>query len=1151
MRQLSFLVTTVVVLASEGKNFLNPKGPACPEGDGLYAVGCSTKYLQCVNNVEFEQSCPEGLYFDRLMARCERRAVNHLCNDANVKTLNVRQKAVAIDCAGRLNGDYPLDKNVCNENYYQCANGISYMRKCPFDQVYTPSLKRCDYVRNCKPSEVKSRFAAAYYSPTAEADNWVVTTKEFENGYKGIDCTQLGDSYFTEDKKCSPFFFQCANGKLFRKTCPEGLMYVLSQNLCDFPQAVKGCPQFNGKETAYEPASSPPKTTTVAPYMPPAAPSVPAYPSKYEAPVDPSPYMSSPAPTVPAYIPPKTTERYTEAPAPTAPAYIPTQAPAYSPTAAPAAPVYAQPTSYEPSVHGDCSNKEDGFHEIKKCHSEFLTCTGGIGRVVSCNNNLVYDVRISSCEYEDACKGPRKQEDVPVLYNHGGAYNDRPPEIKVDFDCTGKANGVHFKEACTNNYFRCQDGRAFAQSCPPNLVYNKAINTCDYADNCEKNYMEPSRLYDTPAPTVKYQPSVVYTTQPPKTVAYTQPPRDTERPSTIYVRTTTVGYEEPSTTRAAYTTPAAYTNPAPTVEPISLDYFSCDRLIDGNHASGLCKNVFYTCSNNVLTATRCPGDLVFNPYIGDCDYRRNLRDCQGYQPNETTTVSYSYTESTTREYSPARTTTKRHAPVYSESYEPTTTPSYAAVTNAPATSGYAQDVYKTTLPPPHYSAFCERLGDGNYGMDCENYFYTCYQAQTFKNDCPAGLFYSVRGDRCDHKEKVEGCPGFVPSTPSTTPYYADKDVPTKYGYKPDKYPNIDYTTTTPGPVDTTPIAEAFSCYQRPDGIYGLPYCSKDYVQCMFGRSLVSSCASGLFYSEMTGLCDYKANVPICKIPKGSDAIDNNACLGKEDGYYSAGCSSHYFSCIDETTRKMSCPNKLKFSKEKGICTYATDVSECSISKKPETTPPPVAMDFCTIRPNGLHALKQCSSHYVVCDNSRAIVGTCAAPLVFNMHNQLCDYRSNNKDCEGDYIPSATDAYSSYTTKAQEPPQTTTHKPYQPQTTHSGRPYYKASTTTTRAYETTSTARPTTTTTRAYEQPTTTTTKAYEQPTTTTEAYQPPSTTTTTAQPYETTTPARDIEVPTTTTSYQPPQETTTTPARDVTTTTAPYVAPTTTAQKSY
>ncbi|EFP08109.1 hypothetical protein CRE_17312 [Caenorhabditis remanei] len=50
------------------------KEPPYPGGNGLYAVGCSQKYLECVNNVEYVQSCPEGLYFDRLMSRCERRS---------------------------------------------------------------------------------------------------------------------------------------------------------------------------------------------------------------------------------------------------------------------------------------------------------------------------------------------------------------------------------------------------------------------------------------------------------------------------------------------------------------------------------------------------------------------------------------------------------------------------------------------------------------------------------------------------------------------------------------------------------------------------------------------------------------------------------------------------------------------------------------------------------------------------------------------------------------------------------------------------------------------------------------------------------------------------------------------------------------------
>ncbi|KAF1748402.1 hypothetical protein GCK72_024869 [Caenorhabditis remanei] len=1151
MSHLSLLAIALLVLGCEA-NHLDLKGPPCPDGNGLYAVGCSQKYLECVNNVEYVQTCPEGLTFDRLMSRCERRSNNYLCNSENRRTLNVRQKVIAFNCTGRLSGDYPLDKTVCNENYYQCSNGMFFMRKCPHQQVYVPLLKRCDYKSMC--NDVKTHPARAYASPTYDADNFVVTTKEFENGHHGIDCKVQGDMYFTNDKQCSPYFFQCSNGKLFRKTCPEGLIYVLDQNLCDYPQGVKGCPEYDGSETSYQ---SPDSTTTSAPYAPPvAAPAAPYAPIPYSPANEPThPPATRPIPTRPTYNPPKTTytPRYTSAAAPTV---APTAAP-YVPAPAPVAPVYSQQISYNPAIHGDCKNKDDGFYGIKHCHSKFLACTGGYGRVVFCAENLYFDERVSACDFADACNGPRKQEDISVLYNHGGAYNEQPAEIKVDFDCTGKSNGDYVKEACSKTYFRCQDGRAFAASCAADLVYNKATLTCDYADHCDKNYVEPSKTYggnDKPIPTIKYEAPVVYTTQPPKTTGYTQPARDTERPSTIYARPiytkapTTVGYEEPVTTRAPYTTHA-------TEAPIIVDDFSCTNLIDGNHASGLCKNVFYTCSNNQLTATRCPGGLVFNPYLGQCDYEENVRDCKGYQPVETTTQLYSRPESTTgryAEYSTRVSTINRYEPIVTDGYVPTTTPGYAPTVTTgygyptvPVTPGYAP--VRTTKPPRH-AAYCELLSNGNYGRVCEQYFIQCYNSETFEQECPAGLYYSIANDRCDHKENVEGCPEYKP-TPTTTPA-AEQPQPPKYGYKPDKYPNIDYTTTTPGPVDTTPIAEAFSCYGRPDGIYALPYCSKDYVQCIHGRSLVSSCAAGLFYSESTGLCDYKANVEICGNRKGSDIISTNACSGKADGYYSVGCSSHYFSCINERIRKETCPNKLKFSKEKKSCQYPTDISECSISVNPDRAPPAVPSDFCVIRPNGLHAFKTCSPHYVVCDNKRAIAGTCATPLVFNGLNQLCDYKSNNKECVKDYIPAVTSSYNSYTTPAQEQP-TTTATPYVPQTTTTGHIFYKASSTTTQRYQqptttTTPYQAPTTTTTQRYQQPTTTTTQRYQQPTTTTtQRYEQPTTTTA-----ATTTPSRDVEIPTTTTGYKPYEETTTTPARDVTTTTASYV-PTTTAHQSW
>uniref|UniRef100_A0A8R1HHE8 Chitin-binding type-2 domain-containing protein n=1 Tax=Caenorhabditis japonica TaxID=281687 RepID=A0A8R1HHE8_CAEJA len=1052
---ISFLVASIFVFEAKG-GVLKPKGPQCPDGDGLYAVGCSSKYLQCVNNVEYERSCPDGLYFDRILARCERRSSNYLCNAGGRKILNVRQKAVTISCANRKSGDYPIDQNVCNANYYQCANGIFYMRKCPYNQYYSPVLKRCDYETNCMGTDgIKLNPAAAYSAPTYDHDNFVVTTKEVKEGHdgpKGVNCTTLGDATISE-LTCSPYFWQCTNGKLFRKSCPPGLIYVINQNLCDFPHSVKECPEFNGSETAYESAYVHPPTTTTT-----------------EAP-------TTKPETTPSYVTPRKTTTQQS----------PTTQPSYSqsiyapPAAAPAVPPASQ--SYEPKTSESCKDKPDGFYEISPCHKNFLTCSNGKERLISCAHDLVYDSRVNACDFIEACQGPRKQEDVPQLHNHGGALDKKIIEVKVDFDCTEKEDGNYFKEACTKLYFRCHDRRAFAVTCPADLVYNKATETCDFAENCEKNYMEPTHLYANEEPSKDES----------KTAEYSQPPTVYSQPIIYTRKPTTVAHEQPKTTTQApttqiLTTQVYTTTAATTPTPPLLDDFSCANLENGNFASGLCKSIFYTCSHNQLIATKCPENLVYNPYVGQCDYTTNVPDCRG-QDQLVQDTPYTYTQKTTPPVSYTTTTASTTIK---------TTPVYAPVVNP----------YRTTLPTKYF-AFCELLADGNYGEQCKPYFFKCADFETSLINCPAGLIYNLKTDACDHPQNVVGCPEYTPPTPNYLPL---KNTLIPASDKPENrpvtrpHPNIDYTTKTPGPVDTTPIAEVFSCETRPDGIYALPYCTKDYVQCINGRSLLASCASDLFYSEKSGLCDYKDNISICKIRQGADIISNDACIGKSNGYYSAGCSSHYFSCIDEQIRKMVCPNKLKFCGKKGICDYPTDVAECGISVQQTNAPPAVPSDFCTIRPNGLHSFALCSAHYVVCENGIAIAGSCAAPLVFNKVNQLCDYRSNNKECGNDYV-ARTNAPGYYQDQYATPPN-------------------KKPTATTKGY-----AQPSTVFSKVYETvPTTTTLKPYEQPTNTATTV---STTTTSTTVAPTTTSRSVDDVPNTIAPYQP-AATTNIPAQDTT-----------------
>ncbi|EGT45977.1 hypothetical protein CAEBREN_17259 [Caenorhabditis brenneri] len=351
--------------------------------------------------------------------------------------------------------------------------------------------------------------------------------------------------------------------------------------------------------------------------------------------------------------------------------------------------------------------------------------------------------------------------------------------------------------------------------------------------------------------------------------------------------------------------------------------------------------------NNTLIIFRCPQHQVYIPTIEKCDYVEN---CKSSGVNNYV--------------SPIPSTT----PSQADTEEPIIIASYPAITDAPVTSGYTQSVHKTTLPSQNYSAFCERLADGNYGLDCENYYFECFNSETFKQYCPAELVYSLLTDQCDYKVNVEGCPEFVKPTPFTFPSWSEPKI---VEYESGKHLNIDHITITPRPVDTASVSKDFACYQRPDGLYGLPYCSNYFIQCLHGLFYFTPCRDGLFYNEWAGYCDEKKNIPICNDSDKSGSINSNSCIGKTDGYYSAGCSPHYFGCYNEAMYRLKCPAFLKFEENEG-CKYATSVAACDMPKNPDETPPQLPKDFCTTRSDGLHAVRICSRHYVICDNGKSI-----------------------------------------------------------------------------------------------------------------------------------------------------------------------------------
>ncbi|CAI5454364.1 unnamed protein product [Caenorhabditis angaria] len=851
---------SILVLALAGGVLGGPL-KQCSQGDGLYAIGCNSKYIQCVNGVEYEQNCPPGLYFDHVLSRCERRNKISLCSSSS-KNTNNRQKAIRINCKNKESGDYALQRNVCNENYYQCANEISYMRKCPYNQQFSDSIKRCDYAENCEKSlrsQLKEDAGEAHKQFIATLPPGV-STEEVDQIEHGIDCNLLPNATISK-YTCSPYFFQCSQGKLYKKQCPSGLVYNVEQNLCDYPES---CTNYIASTATLVVATS--TTTTSSP-------------------------VTTEAATTSVYGSAETTT------------------------------ISQNDVQADVPANFNCTGKEDGFYEVEHCGATFAACTNQIASIIPCNDQLLYDVRLNACSYPEACRSPLTQEEVPNIFNHGGIQTKPKNTSAPDFDCSSQTDGFYTITPCTSTYIQCSGGLTYTQTCPTNLVYSVATRTCDYSKKCSSE--------------------TTTTSEPTTTVLETTTSTEAPTPSTVdelEIESTTVEVPttQPSTTVAETTTVASST-PAADVIP-----FSCASLENGNYASGSCQTNFYQCWNGLVTKTDCPSNLVFNPYQGQCDYPSSQLGCGPSRDVPATTISTTTKTSTTP------------APVSTEEVVVSNT------TIQTSTTTTAAPIVQTGNSDP----FCELLADGTYHSgECNEYFYKCHNFETTKLKCQAGLFYNTENGQCDYKKNIVGC--------GATP------------------------TTTIAPTTTNAPAIAYTCIGKVDGIYALPYCSRNYVQCVSGSAIVASCTEGLFYSEQTGLCDYSQNVITCTA-KAVD-VPENACSGKTDGYYSTGCTAQYYSCSSEKIRQHECPSHLKFSQEKQYCDYPQDIEQCTIPPSAQA-PPTIDVNFCFGRASTVFAFAKCSEHYIVCDNGIATGGTCATPLVFNEASGLCDYRSNHPEC---------------------------------------------------------------------------------------------------------------------------------------------------------
>lgn len=216
------------------------------------------------------------------------------------------------------------------------------------------------------------------------------------------------------------------------------------------------------------------------------------------------------------------------------------------------------------AVSNECEGLADGLFEKEPCSSFFLTCSGGVSRIMSCPSNLVFDKKLNLCEY------PGNVEGCSTL----------PPTTTVSKVCP--EDGFFSYGNCSDLFYACSNGRQIPMYCPAKLAFDESRQLCDYPLAVASCVAEVGSGNDETS-SVKYEDVPV-------------------------VESWDSSIEESSGAAAA--APESPTN-------------FCESKEDGFYAAG-CSSEMIACVAGEPTTMLCPAHLIFDEKKQICEYPENV-----------------------------------------------------------------------------------------------------------------------------------------------------------------------------------------------------------------------------------------------------------------------------------------------------------------------------------------------------------------------------------------------------------------------------------------------------------------------------------------------------------------------------------------------
>ncbi|KRX85113.1 Pre-mRNA branch site protein p14 [Trichinella sp. T6] len=120
-----------------------------------------------------------------------------------------------------------------------------------------------------------------------------------------------------------------------------------------------------------------------------------------------------------------------------------------------------------------CADKADGYYRHFNRCDQFIQCLKRRKIILSCTKGLVFNPTMKVCDL------PRRVPECNIILNNLVEKESTPDDY-----CKGIEHGAFTKDPKNcGRFYRCVHGKAHRFDCPPNLVFNPKLNTCDWLSN--------------------------------------------------------------------------------------------------------------------------------------------------------------------------------------------------------------------------------------------------------------------------------------------------------------------------------------------------------------------------------------------------------------------------------------------------------------------------------------------------------------------------------------------------------------------------------------------------------------------------------------------------------------------------------------------